>query len=100
VSSQIYRYTFKEQLDIAEVEATVNLALLANESLHGESRVRLETRHQFDAGTRTCIIDASCETGVDLNRLFLGFVSREFGADSFRIERIATFDNAQATPIG
>lgn len=91
----VYRYQFDKTLDITEVEATANLAVLAAESLHGESRVRLETRYAFDAPGRACVIDATGEVGLDLNRLFLGFISREFGPDSFRVER--TSDEATAS---
>jgi hypothetical protein len=87
MESQVFCYTFDEDLDIAEVEATANLAVLATESLHGESRVRLEGSHRFDAASRTCVIDATGEVGMDLNRLFLGFIGREFGAGSFSVER-------------
>ena len=36
----------------------------------------------------TSVIDASSEVGRDLNRLFAGFLRREFGPDTFRIERL------------
>lgn len=94
MDAQIYRYRFAESLDIAEVRATVTLAILATESLHGESRVRLESRHKFDAADRSCVVDAAGDVGRDLNRLLLGFVSREFGRDSFRVERLATFGSS------
>ena len=35
------------------------------------------------------VIDASNAIGLDLNRLFVGFLKREFGADAFTVERIA-----------
>ncbi len=92
----IYRYYFKPTLDVVEVEATVTLAVLATESLHGESRVRLETRWAFDAKSRVCTIDASSEVGRDLNRLFMGFISREFGDESFGVDRVAGFECAPA----
>jgi hypothetical protein len=83
-----YRYTFSSELDITDVEATVTLALLATESLHGESKVRLEAKHSFDAGQRICVIDSASEVGRDFNQLFLGFISREFGPATFRVERV------------
>lgn len=97
MDGHIYRYRFVESVDIIEVRATVTLAILATESLHGESRVRLEARHEFNAQNRSCAIDASGEVGRDLNRLLLGFISREFGRDSFRVQRLAEFDGATAT---
>jgi hypothetical protein len=85
---QVYRYEFAESVDIAEAEASFMLATLATTSLHGELRVRLEARHVFSAESHSCVIDARGEVGRDLNRLFLGFVTREFGADSFRVTRV------------
>ena len=35
-----------------------------------------------------CAIEAGTPVGRDINRLFLGFVSREFGQDAFRVERV------------
>jgi hypothetical protein len=97
MESQVYRYRFAESLDIAEVQATVTLALLATESLHGESRVRLEMRHGFDAEHRTCNVEAAGEVGRDFNRLLSGLVSKEFGRDSFQVERAAGVDRPQST---
>ena len=44
--------------------------------------------YAVDAQQRICVIDASTQVGRDINRLFTGFVLREFGPDSFRVERI------------
>jgi hypothetical protein len=97
MDDHIYRYQFVESLDIAEVRATVTLAILATESLHGESRVRLESRHKFDPENRVCVIDAAGEVGRDFNRLLSGFVSKEFGRDSFRVERVSDFESSATT---
>ena len=34
------------------------------------------------------MIDASTPVGRDLNRVFIGFLTREFGPGSFRVERV------------
>jgi hypothetical protein len=62
--------------------------LLATEALHGQAQVRLDAAHAVDADKRSCAVDASTTVGRDLNRLFAGFVTREFGADAFEVERI------------
>ena len=85
---EIYRYRFNSAVDITDVEASLLLALLATESLHGESQVRLEASHAMDVEGRTCVIDAGSNVGRDLNRLFVGFVRREFGEDAFRVGRV------------
>lgn len=88
MTREIYRYSFDSSVDIAEVEASLLLALLAAESLHGESQVRLEASHAMDAEGRSCVINAGGNVGRDLNRLFVGFVRREFGEDAFRVRRV------------
>src|SRR5262245_31194637 len=85
---QQYRYSFSADVPTEEIEATLVLALLAAESLHGEARVPLDAAHAFDAGRRICEIEAGTAVGHDLNRLFVGFVDREFGPDAFRVQRI------------
>jgi hypothetical protein len=89
MSQKLYRYQFTEEVPLEEVAATLLLALFAAESLHGEAQVRLDAAHYLDKEARTCTIDAGTPVGLDFNRLFTGFVSREFGVDAFRVERVA-----------
>ncbi|RIK82084.1 MAG: hypothetical protein DCC67_07670 [Planctomycetota bacterium] len=70
-----------------EVEETLLLAVLAVESLFGESTVRLDASYSVDAPRRSCVIDGSTEVGRALSRVFTGFVTREFGGDAFGIRR-------------
>jgi hypothetical protein len=86
--TEIHRYTFDSAIAFEDVEASLLLAIVAAESLHGESQVRLDASHAVDADQRSCVIDASTHVGRDINRLFTGFVLREFGPDSFRVQRV------------
>jgi len=88
VKDDVYRYTFASSVPSDDVEASLLLALLATESLHGAAQVRLDAAHFFDADRRACVIDASTPVGRDVNRLFAGFLTREFGADAFEVERV------------
>ena len=88
MTTDLYRYQFAEQVPAEEIEATILLSLFAVESLHGESQTRLDAAHHFDADRRTCVIDAATAVGKDFNRLFVGFLRREFGEDAFRVERL------------
>jgi hypothetical protein len=60
------------------------------ESIHGEVQVQLDAVYQFDPKQRTGRIDASTAVGRDLNRLFLGFLQREYGQETIRVERSAS----------
>lgn len=88
MTSEVYRYNFVPGLPLEDIEASLVLAIMSAESLHGEAQVRLDAAHFFDRDQRACVIDASTPVGRDVNRLFVGFVSREFGEDVFRVERV------------
>jgi hypothetical protein len=88
MASDLYRYLFDEAVPGEEVETTLVLSIFAVEALHGESQTRLDASHAFDGDRRRVVIDASTAVGRDLNRVFIGFITREFGAGSFRVERV------------
>ncbi len=89
-----YRYVFREDVPAEEVEAALCLALIGTESLHGEVQARLDIGHYLDTSRRQCVIEANTPSGADLNRLFAGFLTREFGAETFHVERIDETDNS------
>jgi len=88
MTKEIYRYAFTSEVPVEEIEASILLAILAAESLHGEAQVRLDAAHFLDSEKRTCVIDATTAVGRDINCLFTGFLAREFGSDSFQVERV------------
>ncbi len=93
MNREVYRYTFSEDVPIDDIEESLVLAIMAAESLHGESQVRLDAGHFFDSEQRACVIDAGSDVGRDLNRLFIGFLRREFGEDAFQVRRVAGVQN-------
>ena len=90
MSREIYRYVFPAEVEMSEVEASLLLAFLATESLHGESQVRMDASHHLDPQRRTCAIDAHTPVGRDLNCLFVGFLRHEFGDESFSVQHSET----------
>jgi hypothetical protein len=88
MAQEIYRYAIQPRVPLDEVETSLVLALLTTESLHGESQTRLDAAHYFDTDQRACVIDAHTDVGRDLNKIFTGLLVREFGPDSFRVERV------------
>ncbi|GIW90021.1 MAG: hypothetical protein KatS3mg109_0453 [Pirellulaceae bacterium] len=99
MSKELYRYTFGPHVPLEEIEATLLLALWGAESLHGEIQVRLDAAHFLDPDRRACVIDAGTTVGRDVNRLFIGFVQREFGNDAFRVERVEADSNQRTKEI-
>ncbi len=81
-----YRYQFLAGTQPEDVEVALVLALFSAESLHGEVQVRLDAIYTFDRTRLVLVIDASTDVGQDFNRLFVGFLKREFGDAMFSIE--------------
>ena len=89
----LYRFRFDRNLPFDEVEATLMLAILAVQGLHGESRTCLDAAHSLDAEKRVIVINADTNVGADLNKLFVSFARREFGETAFRVERVGAKPN-------
>ena len=81
MSVEAYRYTFPSKALLEEVEATLVLPVRRRECPR-RVQVRLDAAHHFDLEQRLCVIDASTAVGCTLNRLFVGFLCREYGAAS------------------
>lgn len=83
------RYQFLESVSFEEVEGALVVAVLAVESLYGPAAVRLGAAYATDPVNHTVIVEAATEIGRDLNRVFTGFLSRDLGPETFRVERVA-----------
>ena len=94
--TNVYRYEFTETVAVEDAEATLLLALAAVENLHGASQVRLDAEHAFDPALRVCVVNAATRVGRDLNKLFAGFLAREFGTKEFKVERISSEPTASS----
>lgn len=86
--SEIYRYTFDESVSMSDAESTLQLAILAAESLLGESIVRLDAAYSIDEQRRVCVVDASTEVGRSICRIFTGYLTREFGDHAFQVRPV------------
>ncbi len=85
-----YQYLFSSEIDIDEVECTIVVSVIALQSLHGATQVRLDLTHYLDREIRQMRVDASTAIGRDFNCIFAGLLLQEFGEAAFRVERIAT----------
>jgi hypothetical protein len=82
-----YCFEFRSDLPMQEVEASLRLAFLATESLHGETQVRLDAAHSLNRRKRICMIDVRSRVGRDISRIFTGFLRHEFGENAFSVKR-------------
>ena len=76
MNRELYRYNFNSKVPFRDVEESLLLAVLAADSLHGRALVRLDASFCLDSKKRS---DA---------RIFTGFLSREFGEEAFKVERV------------
>ena len=83
-----YIYRFRRHIDIDEIQDTLTLAVLGAENLHGRARVRLDGWWRLDRQRRQCTIDASTAVGQDIAQLFTGFLSKEFGEGTFKVQNL------------
>jgi hypothetical protein len=95
MSQGVYRYVFASHVLVEDIESTLLLAIWGAESLHGEAQTRLDATHFLDRDRRACVIDAGTPVGRDINRLFIGFVRREFGEDAFKVQRVDAIQTQQ-----
>lgn len=85
----LVRFSFNDSISMSEVEATLRLALLAVQSLHGEDRLRLEAHVSLDHGQRLCFVDTTAEVGRTLALIFAGYVRREFGEAAYDMQTMS-----------
>lgn len=86
MDNSIVKFAFKDSVPMTEVEATLRLALLAVQSLHGEDRLRMEAHVNIDHARHTCLIDTAPEVGQTLAVIFAGYARREFGEEAIVIQ--------------
>lgn len=89
MAASSYRYVFDRAVPFEEVRDTLSLALLAVESMHGPTRVRLGCTFDADERTHAVTIDARSAIGRQLNEIFSGYAAHEFGDDAFVVQRPA-----------
>jgi len=88
MNRELYRYNFDSKVPIRDVEESLLLAVLATECLHGRALVRLDASFCLDSKKRSCVVDAATDVGRAIARIFTGFLSREFGEEAFKVERV------------
>ncbi len=84
----VFRFSFSTDVPLDEAEMTLQLSTFAAEGMFGTARVRLDFGYHIDADHRMIVVDGSKEVGAAVVQVFAGLLLREFGEDSFRVERV------------
>src|SRR5689334_7192426 len=84
----VYKFTFRENIPAKDIEECLFWSGFNTESIFGKARFRLDGSFHFDRHRKFVVIDKSTDVGKHLAQIFTSVVSREFGEESFRIERL------------
>lgn len=84
----VYRFEFAGKVPSKEIEESLFWAVFNAESVFGKPRVRLDASFLFDREKRVCVIDKATEVGQHIAQVFTSLITREFGEDSFKVERL------------
>ncbi len=87
MTETVYQYQFDKTVEMQGVTDTLLLAVAAAEALHGRAKVNLDADFELSETNRTCRIDARNEIGKDIARIFVEYLSLEFGEDKFMVEQ-------------
>jgi hypothetical protein len=86
--TKAYKYQFRPDIGLRDVEDTLLLAFLAAEGVFGETRVRMDGSYSPDHESRTLTVDASTRVGQIVAAVFTAYIIKEFGRDSFTVRRL------------
>ena len=84
----VYRFQFKDGISPEEIEENLFWAVFNAESVFGKPRVRLDASFLFDRETKVCVIDKTTAVGQHLAQIFTSLITRKFGEESFKVERL------------
>ena len=82
------RFQFYHKISLNDAEMSLHLAMFAVEGLFGRARVRLDAEYELNEQDHVIDVDGSTEVGAMIARVFTGLLLREFGEDSFQIQRM------------
>ena len=84
-----YRFRFADDIANRQIEERLFLAATNTENVFGEAAMRLDASFRFDKARRVCVIDRGTAVGRHLAKLFISYVSKDFGDDVYTVERVA-----------
>lgn len=83
----VYKIQFASELPVGMVDFHLMTAARATESLYGRNAVRLDGAARISPKSHTVTIDAETEVGIDLAKIFMGFMTSDFGEKSFIVTK-------------
>ena len=85
MTDRIFKFKLADHVNFTEAEATLGLARIAAESLHGRDRLIFEHKVTVDRAANEIFIATSGIAGYEMAVIFSGFMWREFGRENVRV---------------
>ena len=95
---QVVRLRFQGEVNMQEVDLTVELAVLGASILHGSPAVRLGFGYALSHDKRTVVLRWETDAGLTAARLMIGFSEQEYGREMFTIEWVDERSGGAASP--
>ena len=88
VIDKVYRFEFQQDVPGKAIEEHLYWSVFNAESVFGKPKVRLDASFYFDQEKKVCVIDKTTEVGRHIAQVFTSLITREFGEESFKVERL------------
>lgn len=88
MAPEIYRFRFESDACMKDVHESLLLSIFAAEGVHGRSCIRMDVAFFADDDKRALVVDARTEAGHTVARIFTNFLLRQFGEETFQVERV------------
>jgi hypothetical protein len=99
MSQEITRFTLNTAISESDLDATLLLSKLAAAAMHGEERVRIHAPVEIRNGGKVIEIDSTREVGQTLALILGGYLRRELGDGTVRVERIASISTRHTQEV-
>ncbi len=83
---QVCRFTFQKNVSRDRIEELIAFAVISAECTFGQAKVRISA--SYLASDSKAVIDVSSPVGEHIAEIFTGLVIRDYGEESFTVERV------------
>jgi hypothetical protein len=84
----VYMYLLDESVSAGQAESRMFLAAVNAENIFGEAQMRLDAKFRYERHGHVAWIDANTEVGKAIAKLFISYISTEFGGDACQVRHV------------
>lgn len=84
----VYMYLLGESISAGQAESRMFLAAVNAENVFGKAQMRLDATFRYERHGHVAWIDANTEVGKVIAKLFIAYISKEFGGDACKVRHV------------